>query len=598
MSAREAWAVMTAAVVVLAAILGGAFYPGQRIVVGVLLVCSLGVGVVVSWGRIRPEEGLALAFIACAVVSAIGASAAPLAAREAVAVWVVAGGLFFVARRLAEGSSNVTLTVVSIGGVVVALGVACEALGFGGIRVGGLLENPNIAASLLVVTIPTLGAIEGGQRWRTAAAAVVVLGLLLTGSRAGLLALLVSAAYFLPRGRLRVVGLVAGGLGIGAIVAWRFINQPDILAWFRPAIWAAVLRLWMDHPLLGVGPGGLVDAAGVERLLHADHVGQRQFLISYAESSPLALLVQTGIIGFVVAAAALFVWWRRTCSGRRLPRPFATALAAMAVMAAFHDFLTIDVVLWWWALSIGLMEAGIHPRPASERLPIRAAKGRAVAGLVLAFIVLWGVVQPAWARWLWRSGAPDELLVARSMRAEPWLAVPLEWRVRKLVSLESWGWETAAEAISHGQRAVRIHPGAARLWSLLGMVQARVVTDLGPWPDSVDGAREAFARAVELEPYQPWAWLEWARLERNLGNTSEAVDLVRKALEAEPNTVRARLFLARLELDRGHLDAAREAYSQAVASARLRARIGLSAYERELLSAPAWQYREIGQALR
>jgi hypothetical protein len=312
----------------------------------------------------------------------------------------------------------------------------------------------------------------------------------------------------------------------------------------------------------------------------------------------LALLVQTGIAGFVVAAAAIITWWRRTYRGHRLPRSFVAALAAMAVMAAFHDLLTIDVVLWWWALSIGLMEARIHPRPASYGLTTGGRSGRLFAGLVFAFIVLWGVVQPAWARWLWRSGTPDGVSVARSLRAEPWYAVPLEWRVRDLMNLEAWDWATAAEAISSGQRAVRIHPGAARLWSNLGLAHARVVSDLGAWPDSVDGARKAFARAVELEPHQPWAWLEWARLERNLGHTSDAADLARNALEAEPHAVRARLFLARLELDRGEFDAAREAYSAAVASRRLRARVGLSSYERELLSAPAWQYREIGQALK
>jgi tetratricopeptide (TPR) repeat protein len=130
------------------------------------------------------------------------------------------------------------------------------------------------------------------------------------------------------------------------------------------------------------------------------------------------------------------------------------------------------------------------------------------------------------------------------------------------------------------------------------MTHARVVADFGPWPDSVDGGRAAFARAVELEPYVPWSWLEWARLERNLGHTATAVDLVTKALEAEPNTVRARLFLARLELDRGDHEAAREAYTSALQTLRYRKLNGLSGYERELLGAPAWQFREIEKALQ
>jgi len=124
------------------------------------------------------------------------------------------------------------------------------------------------------------------------------------------------------------------------------------------------------------------------------------------------------------------------------------------------------------------------------------------------------------------------------------------------------------------------------------------VAEFGPWPDSVDRARESFARAVELEPHQPWSLLEWARFERNIGNTNDAVNLVRRALDEEPHAVRARLFLARLELDRGDVEAAREAYEAALESARLRTRVGINAYERELLAAPGWQFREIAEALR
>jgi tetratricopeptide (TPR) repeat protein len=193
---------------------------------------------------------------------------------------------------------------------------------------------------------------------------------------------------------------------------------------------------------------------------------------------------------------------------------------------------------------------------------------------------------------------PDQVVAARTSRIEPWFDAPLEWQTRELLKQDPWSWETVAQATAVSGEAVRVHPGAARLWSIRGMVHARVVADFGPWPDSVDGAREAFARAVDLEPHQPWSLLEWARFERNLGRTAEAVDLVRRALEQEPHTVQARLFLARLELDRGDVDAAREAYEAAVESARLRTRLDLNAYERELLGAPTWQFRELAEALQ
>jgi hypothetical protein len=597
MTIREGSVVIVSSVVALAAILGGAFYPGPRVVIGVLLAVALGWAVAVRRGQLVSEEWVALGFVVWGILSAAVAAAAPLAAREAVTVWMVTWGLWLVARRAPESSSQAGLIILTATAVILAFGVVLEAVGLRGLRVGGLLENPNITASLLVVSLPVVFVIEGRRRWRFAVAAVLILGLVFTGSRAGMLAMLVVVAVVLPRGRLKFVGLLTGGVGVTAVLVWRFVNQPDILAWFRPAIWSAVLRLWVSHPLCGVGPGGLVDAAGAERLLHADHVGQRQFLIAYAESSPLAVLVQTGLVGFFIACVALFLWWRRVHGDRRMSRNMTAALMAMAVISAFHDMLTMDVVLWWWALSIGLLEVGAVPPPTENGLVISSTSRRAVIGLTFSFVVLWGVVQPAWARWVWRSGKLNQVVVARTMRAEPWFDAPLEWQTRELLKQSQWSWETVAEATAVSGEAIRVHPGAARLWSIRGMVHARVVADFGPWPDSVAGAREAFSRAVELEPHQPWSLLEWARVERNLGNISDAVNLVRRALVEEPHTVRARLFLARLELDRGEVEAAREAYEAALESARLRTRLDLNAYESELLGAPTWQFRELAEAL-
>jgi hypothetical protein len=192
------------------------------------------------------------------------------------------------------------------------------------------------------------------------------------------------------------------------------------------------------------------------------------------------------------------------------------------------------------------MEVRAAPQPTPEGLSTSATSRRAVIGLALSFVVLWGMVGPAQARWMWRSGEPGTDVAARALRVEPWFDAPLEWQARELLKRGQWRWETVAEAVAVSGRAVRVHPGAARLWSIRGMVHARVVADFGPWPDSVEGAREAFARAIALEPHQPWSFLEWARLERNLGRTDAAVDLVRRALDEEPHTVRARLFLARM----------------------------------------------------
>ena len=584
-----------------AAILGGAFYPGQRIAVG--LVFSLGLGCVIlsGIGKLAVEEKVLVGFLGWGVLTSVIASSPPLAGREVLTTWLVASIVWLAARRAGPWAGRVAFKITTGVALVVAAGVVLEAAGARSLRVGGLLENPNLTASLLVVSIPALFAEDRPRhpRLRLVIGAALGVGVMLTGSRAGFLAILAAAAVAIPRGRLRTFGLGAGALGAAAILTWRFVSQPDVLAWFRPSIWVAVLRLWAQHPVAGVGPGGLVDAMGVMRILHADHLGQRQFLIAYAESSPLAILVQTGAVGFVLALAVLVCWLRRARgNGLLASAPFRAVLAAIAAMAAFHDLITADIVLWWWAAVVGLMESMRFRDRAAEAGSNGMLGVRSALAAIVAYVVLWGMVEPSWSRWLWRTEHRDIALVDRAVRAEPWFWVPLDWRANALFADPKWDWETAGEALARSRGALDLQSGSAALWGGYALMQARVVTDLGPWSDAVDEARRAFTRAAELEPHQPWYWLEWARFERTMGRIDEAVGLARRAVAEEPHAVRAWLFIARLELDRGQVDAARRAFSAAQASSARRARFARNAYERDLLYAPEWQFLQLEGALQ
>ena len=600
MRLTDATSVLAVAVVAVAAIFGGAFYPGPRMVVGLSFAATLAAAVYWRRDRLRIEEWAVVVFLVWSVSAGILARTAPLAVREVLTVWLAAFLLWMTTRRANARSARMASQILVGAAVILVIGVALEAAGIGRMRVGGLLENPNLTACLLVVSLCLLPLYGGHKRrWAIVVAAVLVAGVVLTGSRAGLLALLGVVAVILPRGRARSYGLAVSAGIVAAVVAWRFLSQPDILAWFRPAIWRAVLLVWAEHPVAGVGPGGLVDAAGAVRLLHADHVGQHQFLIAYAESSPLAVLVQTGAVGFAAALAAALTWgWAARTRGAFESILLRSALVATSTMALFHDLITADIVLWWWAAVIGLMEA-----PSLRINPVGSSRpeywgARAVAALVVAYIMLWGMVEPSWARWLWRARPPDAAMVERSLRAESWYEVPLQWRTHDLLRRENWTWEAAGEAIARSRRAVRVRPSSSSLWGDLGIVQARVAMDFGPWPDSIEGARESFARSTELEPHQPWHWLEWARLERSVGDLGTAVKLAHRAIEAEPHAVRVWLFIARLELDREQAEAARLALGRARDSAALRVRPGLNSYEKELVSAPEWQFRELEEALQ
>lgn len=590
----DAAAAGAALFVVLATALGGAFWPGQRLVVGLALV---GLWTVAAWrwtgGPDRVEAWFA-ALLGWSVLSALWVGAAPLKSKETITTWVVAFALWAIARRADGPNRRPVLRILAAGAALVAAGIIADSLTAGQIRVGGLLENPNLAAALLLPTLPLgwmgIGPID--RKVRLAWAAVVAAGLVLTGSRAGFLALVVMVAVVLPRGRPRTFGSAAvGALGL-AVLVWRFISQPDLLAWHRIAIWKAVLEIWARRPVTGVGPGSLVEAAGVERILHPDQVGRYQFVVSYAESTPLAVLVQLGLVGLGLAMVAAVWWLAAARSAGALGQPAVrAALAGAAVFVLFHDLLTADPVLWWWAVLAGTIERplGAGTEEAGTERP--SVGVRWLLGLAMAWLTAWGLLAPAHARVSWRGSPATADAVERVLRVEPWFDEAPAGRVGELLATtERWTWTTSAEALHWAEVARRARPGLARRWADVGRVRLRILTDCGGTGHDVAAADAALVRACELDPHLPWNWLERARLARVVGEYEAAITHVFRALKEEPNTVRGWLLLARLEAEHGRMDAAHRARAEAERRSELASRSGLTEYERELLAFPGGQW--------
>jgi hypothetical protein len=510
--------------------------------------------------------------------------------------WVV----WLALRRAGEGERQWCHLVLAAAALVVAATVLAECAGAGRLRMGGLFVNPNVAAALLVPAVPAIaGALA--PRWRRLAAAAMLLavaGVVGTGSRAGLLALVVVVGLLLPRGRLRTVGVAAAVAAAGLFLVWRFAAAPDTLAWHRLAIWRALWPLVASSPLHGVGPGWLEEATGVVRIAHEQGLARWGHVIGSAESTPYGLLVRTGLVGLALAAASAVAWWRRARSrGSESATAAPAVVAGIVVLGLFHDVLDVDPVLWWWAALVGLAWPLAASPPDAGGGGEGGRVGRVVAGLALGFAVLWSVATPALARRVWWSGPSTAALADRAQRVEPWYAEAVQWRVDELLARPRWTWQEAAEAISWSRRAVELHPGAARTWSALGDVHARVAVELGPFPDALDGAREGFGRATALEPHVPWYWQRWATFERSVGQLEAARRLVGRALGEEPRFVRGWLLEARLALDRGDAPGAARSFERARIAALEGRWRSLSDYERDLLRAPSWQVHELAAEL-
>ena len=214
-----------------------------------------------------------------------------------------------------------------------------------------------------------------------------------------------------------------------------------------------------------------------------------------------------------------------------------------------------------------------------------------------AALVVWGMTQPALAR-LVASRGDDSATVSRAVRLEPWLDTAARARVRALLDLGKWTWNDAAEARRWSDFAARVHPGSVDAWNAVGVVNVRLIADLGIWPSAVQRARDGFRMACRLEPDLPWSWVAWARLERAIGHLATARRLDQRAVLAEPNCVRAWLLLGRIDLDLGRINRARHDLEAARTARRCgRGRV-LEAYDRDLMAAPPWQWQALEKAVQ
>lgn len=586
MPAADLRAVLAALVVVAVGLFGEVGWP--------LIYLGAGLGMTIAAVSVAADqqfemrfvEGLWWTMIAWGLLAAFVASGGALASKTTLASW---GGAWViwavVARGRSKGRKWVTTLLVS--GAMV-LGLAVLVSGHGDWR---LITNHNISVALIVVTVPLVSDILQHSWVGRSTLVLMLVPVLLTGSRAGVLAVLVIAISLWPAGRSRRWVIAVGGVGAIAAIAWRVISRPESLVWHRWQIWGAVVEAIGDRPWWGIGAAGLADAMGPYRLEHATELGRWGHVIGGAESMPLGLALRIGLPGLILAGAALVVWLSRS----RRPAPATAAtLGAMFTMGLFHDFWSEPAVLWWWAAALGLATL---KRPESSGWQRHRGPGFTQWAMALAVggLTAWAMVQPAWAQWLWWRSEPSAGAVATAVRSEPWFSQPMEWRVENLLAESRWTWPEASEALEWSRRSLEVQSGSARVWSLHGRVNARVVDEFGAWPATVEEARRAFARAAVLEPRLPWHPYSQAMMERSLGNLERALRLASRSVELEPAFVRGRLLVSRLELDGGHVHAALRALDQALMARDAGESRVWTSYHRDLIRCPE---RHIGALKR
>ncbi len=292
-------------------------------------------------------------------------------------------------------------------------------------RLWGNLNQPNHQATVegLALVASVWLASRGRLRFPMWLAAVALLegGIVLSGSRTGVLHVGLAAVYalvaaWLARGARRdsdpmqrPVGLLVAAV---AMVAMLLILQPAIRAagqafdWrlfdtiaqleaedqmsARGALWTHALAMFRSHPWFGVGWGEF----GWAQFQQMQQVGVKVEMSLHAHNAILDLLAKTGIVGTAGVGLILLAWlWRvvrvRLWHGDGEERKQTVLVLTWLAMLCAHSMLEYPLHYLYFFLPFCFMLGWLEPSGFGRwRVPVPVARGLAIAFVVVAVAVL------------------------------------------------------------------------------------------------------------------------------------------------------------------------------------------------------------------
>ena len=335
--------------------------------------------------------------------------------RQALVLLVADLAFFFLAVQLFAGAGSRTLRVFGLAVLVFAGSMGLFAIlqfASGARQIYGIVDtpfgvsfgpyvNPDHFAGLMEMLIPVAVLYIAGRRgrlsveasvWRVSAATLALASLLLSGSRGGLLALSAeiavatsalrrAGARTTERRRLAMAAAITllAGVMLFAYVdpGWAAKKLGSVAyvdsAW---ADWAGTrksmaldsLRMWRDHPVLGVGLGNFATAYPRYQSFPSD------MWFDHAHNDYVEAVAETGLVGALLILSALALFLR--LAFRDWGRPFRSQASWIRLGAAIgccgmlvHSFLDFNLHIpanaAWLAVLAGIATTA-RPSAATE----------------------------------------------------------------------------------------------------------------------------------------------------------------------------------------------------------------------------------------
>jgi len=489
-------------------------------------------------------------------------------------------------------------------------------------RASGSFINPNHLASLINISLGVVIALlfSGKKGKRTN----VLLGgiggflffiLLLTKSRGGFLSFLfILALIAFLKGKKRT--LIALFLILLAVVLIpnplrdHLIKRYDIYAFTRIDIWRMSLRMFFDHPLLGVGLGNFKIAAEPYNFPVAEAIGRYAKIPRQAHNSFLEFTVETGAIGGALLIVALFLLFREVKGFVRKndtpPYTFAPILSLSAVLfqAFFSSIFRSRGVLYLTFILIAILASQTK---GGRNLNLRLSNGKILLlyGVIfyLPLFVL-GSLLPFIGERYYREGLlkveKGEIVSGSALLRQAVRIIPIQPYYRAALAdlyLSYFRKRGSIEAFYYAllsyNQAERLSPADPRF--IIGRINCYLaLLEKGFTTEEAYRLLEAeYKRALSLRPYDVFLLRGLAYLYIDLRKYSLAEDTLKKAISLEPNYIAGHYDLGKLYLLLGRVEEGKKEMKKAEEIARKYESLrDSSPYLRELLAQPKTLFKK------
>jgi len=399
--------------------------------------------------------------------------------------------------------------------------------------------------------------------------ALVVAGILVTESRAGVIMLALLAVFYGTMVRKWVGPLLAAAILLTSIfapspISDRFRGKGDIYAFTRVDIWKEGLRMMLDHPIAGVGFGNYrvvepqylfpVEEA-VGRYAKRAVLAHNEYIQAGAEMGIPGMALFLAFISFPLIAGYRALRASEMGSKRRMLLSFSFSSSLVSAIHSLFDFnlhIPAISVLTAFSLSLCISHGSLDPiwiRAPRSRLWRMALFPLGLSAIIYYATVYLGDFLGNKGVYAFLSGKPEmaERHLGMAVRCDPFRSEL--WQYKGRIHSERFRKEGKKEeyvkAIGCFLRSASLNPLDPKTYFYAASAHRELWMKTGR-KEYFEAARESLETAVDVAPYDIYPRYELVRLFLQAGLLDKARPHLERLVELEPNFIYAHFLLSKV----------------------------------------------------